>query len=81
MTQSNYSFSPGSFTVKKGQTITVVNSTPATPHTFTISGHGVNVTVNPGQSSTVTINLPPGRYPFVCTFHVSLGMKGTLIVK
>jgi plastocyanin len=26
----------------------------------------------------VTLNLPPGTYPFFCSFHVSQGMKGTL---
>lgn len=34
-----------------------------------------------GQSQEVTINLAPGTYRFVCRFHESLGMEGTLIVK
>jgi plastocyanin len=34
----------------------------------------------PGASKDVTINLPAGTYPFVCTFHESQGMKGTLTV-
>jgi plastocyanin len=25
--------------------------------------------------------LPPGTYPFVCRFHESMGMKGTLVVR
>jgi plastocyanin len=28
----------------------------------------------------VTLNLPPGTYPFFCSFHVAQGMKGTLTV-
>ena len=32
------------------------------------------------QSQNVTINLAPGSYQFICRFHVSLGMKGTLTI-
>jgi plastocyanin len=49
-------------------------------HTFTITGKGINVVNLPGQSQTLTINLAPGTYQFICTYHVSLGMKGTLVV-
>lgn len=28
-----------------------------------------------------TIDLPPGTYPFVCRFHESMGMTGTLVVR
>jgi plastocyanin len=51
------------------------------PHTFTISSKGIDVVNSAGQSQTVKINLAPGTYTFICTYHVSLGMKGTLIVK
>ena len=33
------------------------------------------------QQSKVKIDLPPGTYPFFCSFHQSLGMTGTLTVK
>jgi len=33
-----------------------------------------------GKSATVKIDLPAGTYPFICTFHVGSGMKGTLTV-
>lgn len=81
VTQANYSFSPSTVTVKSGATIEVDNSTPSTPHTFTITGKGIDVTVGPGSSQDVKITLPPGTYPFECRFHASLGMTGTLIVK
>jgi len=29
----------------------------------------------------VTIDLAPGTYPFICRFHESQGMTGTLVVK
>jgi plastocyanin len=72
-------FAPSTLTVKKGQSITVTNVGSA-PHTFTITGKGIDVVNSPGQSQSVTINLAPGTYQFICRFHVNLGMKGTLNV-
>ena len=66
--------------MKSGSTITVQNVTTNTPHTFTIQSKGINVVNQPGKSQQVKIDLPPGTYPFICTFHVSQGMKGTLTV-
>jgi plastocyanin len=80
ITQANYQFSPSTFSVKSGDTITVKNSTPSTPHTFTVTDQDIDVTLDPGSSQDVKIDLPPGTYPFVCTFHESLGMTGTLTV-
>ena len=35
--------------------------------------------VNGGQSATVRVSLTrPGRYPFICTYHVSSGMRGSI---
>jgi plastocyanin len=72
-------FAPSTLTVKKGQILTVKNVGSAS-HTFTITGKGIDVVNSPGQSQNVTINLAPGTYPFICRFHVTLGMKGTLTV-
>jgi plastocyanin len=73
-------FSPTELTVKQGDTITVKNVS-SMPHTFTITGKGIDVVDQPGQTTDVTIDLPPGTYEFICRFHVSSGMKGTLIVQ
>ena len=81
VSQINYQFSPSNLTVKKGDTIAVKNATTGTPHTFTISGKGIDVTTDAGQTQSVVINLAPGTYTFFCRFHESLGMKGTLVVK
>jgi len=75
-----FSFSPSTVTVTKGRTITLDNVSNV-PHTFTVTGQGIDLETQPGKTSTVTINLPPGTYPFICRFHVSLGMKGTLVVR
>jgi plastocyanin len=72
-------FSPTTLTVKKGESITVTNVGTAS-HTFTITGKGIDVVNSPGQSQNVSITLAPGTYQFICRFHVSLGMKGTLTV-
>jgi plastocyanin len=80
VTQADYSFTPSTPKVASGDTITVDNSTPGTPHTFTVDGQDIDVTVAPGTSEDVTIDLPPGTYPFFCRFHEAQGMTGTLKV-
>ena len=62
----------------KGATLTVTDVTGS--HTFTVPNTNIDVVNAAGQTQTVTINLKAGTYPFICRFHVSLGMKGTLIV-
>jgi plastocyanin len=72
-------FSLATLTVKTGHTIEVSN-VASIPHTFTIDGQGIDVVNEGGQSQTVTIGLAPGTYTFVCRFHQSEGMQGTLTV-
>jgi plastocyanin len=82
VTVANYSFSPGTITVKHGKTIELSNTNPQTPHTFTVTGTDIDVSLDPGSKSTVDIDLDPGRYPFECRFHgTTQGMTGTLVVK
>ncbi len=80
VTQANYTFAPATPRVASGDTITIENGTPDTPHTFTADGENIDVTVAPGTSQDVTIDLPAGSYPFFCRFHQSAGMTGTLKV-
>jgi len=80
VTQSDFFFTPKVVTAHTGDRLTISNVSPSTPHTFTISSKGIDVVNNAGQSQSITIKLNPGSYPFVCTFHQSLGMNGTLIV-
>ncbi|MBI3649159.1 MAG: cupredoxin domain-containing protein [Actinobacteria bacterium] len=81
LSQANFSFSPGKISVKAGDAITVADTDPSTPHTFTIDGTSIDITNDGGTSQDVTIDLTPGTYEFYCRFHKSLGMKGTLVVK
>jgi plastocyanin len=80
LTQANYQFSPAKITVKQGDTITVSDTNPRTPHTFTVSGTDIDVANEPMASQDVTIDLEPGTYDFFCRFHEAQGMTGTLTV-
>ena len=77
---NGFTFSPSTVKVTQGQTITLVNVSDAA-HTFTVTGQGIDIETLPGKIAKVTIDLPPGTYPFVCRFHESMGMKGTLVVR
>jgi plastocyanin len=70
---------PSTIHVKHGTTL-VLNNVSDAAHTFTVTGQGIDVETQPGETSQVTIDLKPGTYPFVCRFHRSLGMTGTLVV-
>lgn len=55
------------------------------PHGIAIEGNGVDkdgAIVRPGNATTVTVKLKPGRYTFYCPVHEheKYGMKGTLTV-
>ena len=73
-------FTPADFSIKSGSTLTVTNVSASIPHTFTVTGQKIDITNQGGQSQQVKISLPPGTYPYVCTFHVSQGMKGVMTV-
>jgi plastocyanin len=77
---NSFTFSPSTVTVKQGETITLDNVS-STAHTFTVTGQSIDVETQPGMTAQVTIDLPPGTYPFVCRFHESMGMTGTLVVR
>jgi plastocyanin len=81
LAQANFQFTPANITVNQGDTITVSDTNPSTPHTFTIDGTDIDVSNNAQQSQDVTIDLKPGTYTFYCRFHKAQGMQGTLVVK
>lgn len=72
-------FAPSKLSVSQGQTLVVKNA-GSVPHTFTVTGQSIDVTVPPGGSQRVKIDLAPGTYGFVCKFHQGTGMTGTLTV-
>ena len=41
-----------------------------------------NMKLNPGESITISFgNIKPGQYPYHCTPHLALGMKGIITVR
>ena len=72
-------FSPARVSIRQGTKL-IVSNVSFIQHTFTIPGKGIDALNDPGEFQTVTINLPPGTYTFVCTIHQSQGMKGVLTV-
>jgi plastocyanin len=41
-----------------------------------------NMKINPGESITISFgNIKPGQYPYHCTPHLALGMKGMITVR
>jgi plastocyanin len=41
-----------------------------------------NMKMNPGESITISFsNIKPGKYPYHCTPHLALGMKGVVTVQ
>jgi plastocyanin len=75
----NFTFEPGTITVKTGARITVSNR-DSTAHTAT-SDDGSSFdtrSIDPGSSSTITLNRT-GRVTYHCSIHPF--MHGTIIVK
>jgi plastocyanin len=77
---SGMTFSPSTITVAVGTTLTWKNS-DGFAHTAT-SDTGVWDTGNlvAGGSATTTFSTA-GTFPYHCTYHSAMGMKGTVIVQ
>jgi plastocyanin len=80
VTQTDFVFTPSTVNVVQGDTLSIANDATDSPHTFTISAEGIDIVNDPGQTQTLSIDLTPGSYPFICSFHFATGMTGTLIV-
>ena len=75
---TNFAYVPDEILAAPGSTITVRNTNPSTPHTFTIEGEAIDVAVDPQTTQTVTLDLGPGTYQLACQFHGGQGMVGTI---
>lgn len=75
-------FSPSRASLPAGSQTFTVRNTGEIRHTFSINSLGEEVTVQPGQTKTLTLDLVPGRYSYVCRIldHEGLGMRGVLTV-
>ena len=75
---SNFSFNPGTLTVKVGDTVTWTNNDSAT-HTVTANDNSFkSADLAPGASFSNTFSTA-GTYPYRCTIHPN--MTGTIVVQ
>lgn len=86
VTAVDYKFEPSSLRTPQGRTTFQIRNAGAAEHEFEIlQGDTVVGEVEglvPGLSKSLTVDLAPGTYAFVCRLagHDQLGMKGTLVV-
>jgi plastocyanin len=82
VTAKDFRFVLSTSTVPAGRVKVVIKDSGSSPHDFAIAGH-TSKTIDPGESTTLTVTLKKGKYPYRCTVdsHDELGMKGFLHVK
>ncbi len=83
---AEYSFSPSTLSVNKGDTVKVVfNNVGTMPHDFIIDEFDVATkTIAPGEQDTVEFTAnQSGTFSYYCSVgnHRALGMEGTLTVE
>jgi uncharacterized cupredoxin-like copper-binding protein len=79
-------FDKSSLTAQAGKVTLSMANPSSIQHAVAVEGNGVDKdgqTVGQGGTSTVTVNLKPGKYEFYCPVdgHKAAGMEGTLTVK
>ena len=92
VTLDDYSITPKALVVRRGTTVTATNEGKLA-HNFTVERGSdpetdaddlaATETFVAGDTKSVRLDLPPGRYVTVCTVgnHRELGMVGTVTVK
>ena len=73
-------WSVGTLTLAVGDSVKVTDADPDVPHNFVVGGVGRSETMNSGDVFTLTFPAA-GTFQFVCTFHQSQGMEGTITVR
>ncbi len=85
ITGSNFSFSPSSITVNKGDKVKIVFANSGGTHDFKIDEYSVATPrISGGQSASVEfVADKSGTFDYYCSVgsHRAMGMQGTLIVK
>jgi uncharacterized cupredoxin-like copper-binding protein len=88
MTAADFKFDPSDPTVKSGNVTFNLKNEGQAPHSLEIEDvngqdQEIEGDVAPGQSGSLTVNLPPGKYEFYCPVanHKEMGMEGDLTVK
>jgi plastocyanin len=65
--------------MRSGETVSVhVENRGSSRHTFTVPALNVSVTLEPGAEEIVKLDVPNQETEFICEFHGSGGMTGTI---
>lgn len=80
---SEMKFAPAGINLTAGQQTFTVTNKGKLRHTFSLNELGEEVTVAPGQTKTMKVDLEPGTYRYVCRIldHEGLGMDGVMKVR
>ena len=84
---TDFKFSQPSATAKAGKVSIKLDNKGQAPHAIEIEdapwGDKESKTIQPGETTTLTADLPAGKYEFYCPVdnHKQMGMKGELTVK
>jgi uncharacterized cupredoxin-like copper-binding protein len=88
MTAADFKFDLSDTTLKSGNVTFNLKNQGQAPHSLEIEDvngqdQEIEGDVAPGQSGTLTVNLPPGKYEFYCPVanHKEMGMEGDITVK
>ena len=73
-------FQPADLTVTAGDTVEVSNDGQA-EHNITIEGTDIAEDVDPGDSTSITVDAERGDYTMFCKYHRAAGMEGTVTVQ
>jgi uncharacterized cupredoxin-like copper-binding protein len=88
LSATEYKFTPSDTTVKSGEVTFNEKNDGHVTHSLEIedvNGQDKELegSVQPGQSGTLKVNLPPGKYEFYCPIdsHKQMGMTGEITVQ
>jgi plastocyanin len=88
MSAVDFKFNPSDPTVKSGNVTVNLTNDGQAPHSLEIEDvngqdEEIEGDVSSGESGTLAVNLPPGKYEFYCPVgnHREMGMEGEITVK
>jgi uncharacterized cupredoxin-like copper-binding protein len=88
MSAVDFKFNPSDPSVKSGNVTFDLKNDGQQPHSLEIEDvngqdQELEGDVSPGQSGTLSVNLPPGKYEFYCPVdgHKEMGMEGEITVQ
>ena len=86
ISETDFKLDPADVTAQAGTVTFELSNDGESPHDLEVEGNGieeVSDTMNPGDSTELTVDLEAGSYKIYCTIdgHAKLGMEGELTVE